>query len=229
MVADADPLRVQFGEFSCIATVQQLVATPAIDLENVEDARAILEPYLQAWSATSEVLDRCPMIFRFTGAIYEQINVGDGDSVPTDVGGVLTTSCSGTVHVQHGQIPKPWPGMSTEGPLAAQLRQRWRDMEQGREPVPAASYYIASAVKQYYKPQEELNISRNVIDKLQRLASVADPVHGRKVNGHPGVLTHEDLVWMSTACHVIVQRVLEHEAGADTSRRITGDNLLSLR
>jgi hypothetical protein len=44
----AAPITVEFGDFSCVVSVEQLVATPGADFENVDDARAVLEPYLEA-------------------------------------------------------------------------------------------------------------------------------------------------------------------------------------
>ena len=60
----AEPVDVQLGEFSCRVTAEQLVATPAGDFETVQDARILLEPHLEAWSASTELFDRCPMNLR---------------------------------------------------------------------------------------------------------------------------------------------------------------------
>lgn len=221
----AEPITVQFGDFSCAVSVEQLVATPGTDFESADDARAVLEPYLDAWAASTELFDRCPMTFSSTNEVYEQLDTGNRDIAYADVAAGTAIAWTATAHVQHGQIPRPRPGVSIEGPLAAQLRRRWQRMEQGGEPVPAASYYVATAVKQYYKP-EDLNVSGNVIGELQRLASVADPDVGRKADGHPGPLTSDDLAWMRAACRALVQRVLEVEAGADFSQTITRTDVL---
>lgn len=221
---DAELLMVQFGDFSCVVTPHELVATPASDYDDVAPARVLLEPYLEAWAAHSELFDYFPMTFRFSGQRYEQLPSTDG-VVYGEAAAAIGIAFNATGHVQRNRLPEPRPDISIEGVVAAQLRRRWRGMEQGSEPVPAASYYIVTAVKRYFTSLE-LNISSKVIDELGRLSSIADPEHGRKADGHPGTLTADELMWMRTACRAIVQRVLEHEAGADTSRKITRDSLL---
>jgi hypothetical protein len=53
--------------------------------------------------------------------------------------------------------------------------------------------------------------------------------HGRKADGHPGTLTGDQLDWIKySACPAIIRRVLEYEAGADISHRITRIDLREL-
>jgi hypothetical protein len=160
------------------------------------------------------------MTFTRTSHTYEQLDSNGRDIAFADVAAGTTVTWTAAAHVQHGQIPRPRPGVNIEGPLAAQLRRRWQRMEQGGEPIPAASYYIATAVRRYYKPAQ-LNVADNVLSELQRLASVADPDVGRKPDGHPGSLLPDELSWMRAACRVLVQRVLDVEAGTDISQTIT--------
>jgi hypothetical protein len=222
---NAEPITVQFGDFSCEVTADQVAARPSASFDDVTTARQVLEPFLEAWSATTELFDYCPMAFRFTGHVYEHTDDEDPNVAHADVAAATVVTFNATAHVEHGQIPQPRLGVNSEGPLAAQLRWRWRRMERGGEPIPAASYYIVRAVKRYHSPQD-LNISRKVLDDLQKLSAFDHPTEARKVGGHDGLLTNDDLAWMRTACRAIVQRVLEHEAGADTPRFITRDKLL---
>ena len=59
------------------------------------------------------------------------------------------------------------------------------------------------------------------MDKLGRLASTEDPQLGRKAGGHPGPLTSEDVIWIKAACHQLIKRVMQYEAGIQHLPQIT--------
>lgn len=81
----AEPFTVQFGDFSCEVTAQQLVARPSSDYEDVSEARVLLEPFLEAWSASTELFNYCPMTFSITGQVYEHLDTEDKDIAYADV------------------------------------------------------------------------------------------------------------------------------------------------
>src|SRR4051794_24617222 len=78
VLPDAPPATVQFGDFSCVVTADELVATPSGDYQGVDQARILLEPYLEAWAAKSELFDSFPISFRFQGQRYDYPPREDG-------------------------------------------------------------------------------------------------------------------------------------------------------
>jgi hypothetical protein len=120
-------------------TSLELVATPGGIYEEPTDARQLLEPYLEAWAAGSELFDSLPISFQFTSHRSELEPGLDGVGY-VDAAAITGAAINATAHAEYGQLPQPRPGVATAGVIAEQLRRRWRGMEEGREPVPATSY-----------------------------------------------------------------------------------------
>jgi hypothetical protein len=69
----------------------------------------------------------------------------------------------------------------------------------------------------------------NVLKKVGQLATVDDPVLGRKAARDRRQLTPEELGWLTAIGPVLMQRVMEHEAGVPDLPKITLADLPSLK
>jgi hypothetical protein len=196
----------------------------------VADAHSALQPALDAWSATSELIDMCPIDFQPSGQVYEQLGPVDPASANAYAGAAHDTlAVLDAAAVARNMLPEPHAGIRHEGPVSAQLRRRWRNVAQGAESPVAVGYFVLTTLELSFGGRKHagqlLNISANVLDRLGRISSTYDPVHGRKANKRVGVITEEEVHWIKYACPLIIRRVLEYEAGADISPTITKADL----
>jgi hypothetical protein len=228
---NAEPLEVTLSGFRCAVTSQTLTAEPIEDEYTYHtEAHSALESALEAWSATSELIDICPVTFELQGHHYEVI-VPEGNQVVYAHGFDESVAVDDVVTVAK-PLPPPHGEIRHEGPVAAQLRRRWRNVVHGTESITAVGYYVLTAIEENFDGRStaatRLNISRKVFDELSRITSIYDPVHGRKASKRVGTITDEQLNWIKHACPAIIRRVLEAQAHADISRQITKADLPQL-
>ena len=189
---DAEPVEVILNGFRCTATSSGLVAEPVDELEFEDEleseyeaeAVSTLQPALEAWSATSELIDRSPVAFEYVGTSTEPVQPEGGTGVTAQVLHE-TMVFTDAVAVVKNNLPAPHPHICFEGAVPAQLRRRWRNVEQGKESPVMVAYLVQTTVEQYVhgedKVSDTLNISSKVWSRLHKLASSDDPDHGRRL------------------------------------------------
>jgi hypothetical protein len=195
----AEPLQVLLNGFDCTLTHDKLRAQPRDDYEDAADAISALQPALDAWSAMTELVDRCPLAFELAGFHDEPVPPPDGQVIyPESIVSIDTATAEEKFVVTRDRFPAPRDDIQTEGPVAAQLRRRWRNVELGIESRVAVGYYVFTSIKRRFgderKAAKELEISANILTTLRRVCSIADPLHGRKADGSPGTITSEGRV-----------------------------------
>jgi hypothetical protein len=172
-----------------------------------------------------------PLKFDYSSSKMEYTQPADGTVTGALVAMLGVASCKATATVEHGMFPTPDARLIQEGALAVQLRARWRQMEEDREPLASAAYYIFTRVLHapfagnLERAAGALNISQRVLRTLSELSSRSDPEQGRKVGRTDNPLTDAELAWLRTVLPVLIHRVLEYEAGADGLAQITMDQL----
>lgn len=141
------------------------------------------------------------------------------------------TSLTAVAAVERSRFPPPDVRLTREGAVAVQLRARWRQMEQGKEPLTGAAYFIFTTVLHapfaggVEQAANALNIGQRVLRKLSELSSRSDPQYGRKVGRADNPLTNAELAWLRAVLPVLIHRVLEFEAGASGLTQIAMDQL----
>ena len=69
--------------------------------------------------------------------------------------------------VAKNNLPEPHPAVTHEGALTANLRPRWRNVEQGRESLTAVGWFILSSIEYRFGSRraaaKELNVSDGVL------------------------------------------------------------------
>ena len=227
----AEPVTTQINGFRLTVTARMLTAEPDDEYADVDAARSVLEPALRAWEAKSELIDRVRISFDYSYPKMEYTQPEDG----TVTGAVRATlgvaSLTAVATVEHGMFPTPDARLTQEGMLAVQLRDRWRQMEQGKETLTGAAYFILTRVRHapfVGNPKQAagaLKITQPVLNKLGKLSSRSDPEHGRKVGQTDYPLTDAELAWLRAVLPVLIYRVLEYETGASGLAQITVDQL----
>ena len=223
---DAEALEVELNGFRCRLSGETLRAEPIDDYDDAAEAHSVLQPALEAWSATTELIDMCPLTFELQGHHYEPVIPPDGTTVYLQgIDATDTATATEIMAVTKDKFPAPHDTIRTEHPIAAQLRWRWRQVVLGKESPTAVAYFVLTTLEEYYHGYQRvaiaLNISLSILETLRRITAIYDPSHGRKASKRSGKITPEQLHWVKYVCPVIIGRVLEKEAGADISRLIT--------
>jgi hypothetical protein len=145
-VSDSVPAtQVNLNGFTCELTSKQLTAVPDDEFADVDSARTVLEPALRAWEAKSEIVDGLPFRFKFAGSRMETVGPREPGVVHAQASLAIGASITATATVERSHFPEPDPAITAEGPATAQLRARWRQVQQGKEPFHAAAYWILRA------------------------------------------------------------------------------------
>ncbi|MGH3837639.1 MAG: hypothetical protein ACRDSF_18350 [Pseudonocardiaceae bacterium] len=231
---NAPPVSVKLAGFDCHLHGAELVARPEDDYGDEYAARAALEPVLQGWEANSEVMNDLPFRFEFSGS---RLELAAPQSVGTqafaEVALAIAAALDATAHILHGEFPKPDPTIAIEGPVTAQLRSRWRQMRQGREPLTSFAYWAFTKIRSEFdsgsaKAGSILNISGPVLRKLSELSTVPDPKLGRKAEAQGRKLTDRELAWLKAVLPALIRRVMERENGFVNAQQITMADLPTL-
>ena len=128
---------------------------------------------------------------------------------------------SADVSVEHDDYPSPPEDRLTESEILEGARERIRDFRTRRERVLVAAYWCLTRIERQYGSRQAaartLNVSRNVLDEVGRIAAVNDPHEGRKFDGTVRQLTTEESNWIRNALVAVALRVGQVEAGQDPS------------
>lgn len=230
----AEPVTVEINNFRLSVTARMLTAEPDVEYADVDAARSALEPALRAWEAKSELVDRLPIRFAYLSSEMEYTQPENGTAVRAAVDMVGGTSLNAVATVERANFPTPDMRLTRDSTLAVQLRARWRQMEQGKESLTSAAYFILTTVQHapfaggLEQAANALSVTQRVLRKLSELSSRSDPQHGRKVGRTDNPLTDTELAWLRAVLPVLIHRVLEYEAGASGLPQITMDQLPSL-
>ena len=117
-IEGGDPVEATLNGFHCVADINGMRAEPLEDVvfddrdQAAVQAEAVsaLQPALEAWSATSELIDGSPMAFEFTGASTETVDDGSGDQVSTH-SLMDTGSMTEVWAVAKNNLPEPHPSI----------------------------------------------------------------------------------------------------------------------
>jgi hypothetical protein len=144
---------------------QLLTAEPEDDYDEVAEAHSVLQPALDAWSATSELIDQTPVAFELQGHHFEQVAPEGGQAIYVHGIG-STVVVSDAVVVVKNRFPSPHGAIGRESPVVAQLRRRWRNVVQGTESPVAVGYFVKTTVEHYFGGPQEAPRTLNISSKV---------------------------------------------------------------
>jgi hypothetical protein len=214
------------GDFDCVLDGEALTATPRGTYHSDLEAEAALDPHLRTWELELELNRGYRMEFRFRTSSA----VADGDDGGT-THHFLRARFSATAAVYaelsvHATLPGP-NGMYRSSPLIEQYLTRLRDVQEGREKVPAAAYWFVTDLEDKFGNGDQgaaaraLHISSNLLRQVRTLSNREHPTKGRKTAKDIPPLTEEDLDWLWRVLPVLVRRAAAVESGAAELEELT--------
>lgn len=222
---DAAVQRFDLCGFDCELVGGKLRAVPREDYPDADSARAVLEPGLRGWEASSELIDGLPVRWQFSGSMIQAVDSAGSTFAMAEVAD--SVGLVDEASVLRDAYPLPDPAIGIEGPVTALLRPRWRAMQQGREPLPSCAYFVASTVRSSFGGTRQavaawLGKAKGVLVAIEERSSREHPGLGRKADPtNPRVLTSADIDWLRAVLPVLIRRVMEHEAGVPHLPQIT--------
>ena len=220
--ANANAWCGRLGDFDCVLENATLTARTTAHYATAAEARDALEPLLRGWEAQIELERAYQAEFNFASATVVDRNPplgGQTRELQATVTGRATISAD--VSVEHDDYPSPPEDRLTESEILKELRERIRDFRTRRERVLVAAYWCLTRIERQYGSRQAavraLNVSRNVLDEVGRIAAVNDPHEGRKFDGTVRQLTTEESNWIRNALVAVALRVGQVEAGQDPS------------
>lgn len=193
-----------------IATVEMIR-----DVSTIDEARAIVEPYLQGWEIQA-LIDHVakhndtqrPLRFEYAGADVEN---------PAEGNGLAILASPGTCFTYSSHMPAPTT--FTTSPAVKAMWLRWLNYDEEREPLPSMAYYCLTKIDQLAggNRRQAASISRidfAVLSRLGKLVSVGGDDHERRKASaatQPPPYSAEERVWIERAVLSLIKRLGEVE------------------
>jgi len=226
------PAPFLIGEFEASLQNGIWVFQPRTDFYSEESARAALEPLLRGWEIEWDLVRNLRFSLEFDGCIFEQPPRVEGE--PFALSGKFTAQVAmgASFTVALGQYPPP-PSLNLHnGPLAAQLRARWHEIEDGRNTLLAGAYWFLTTFETEFggRPAAatSLQVDLDILRKLGELTARNDPTHGRKNKGPIEPLSDDEIAWVRDVVKTLTRRTVEVRSGRSGLSQITMNHLPKL-
>lgn len=184
-------------------------------------ARASVEPFLKAWELDN-FLDRGHKEFWFEFINSKIVDrnpppADDSKVIKAEVGELLITGHSITVHITRKNYPSP-PTKLLCTPDVESLLKRYEGFLQGSEPLISMAYFCLSLLQSSAdgrgKASIKYNINKTVLDKLGELTSErGDKTEARKLDKFSTLisLTDTERTWIRETIKLIIRRKAEYD------------------
>ncbi len=235
-VADSAPPPLAFGvgDFDASLESGRWVFVPRADLYSAESARTALEPLLRDWETEWDLMYDLRITFEFDDCIFERPAHVEGEPFATSGKFVTKAITKGSITVALGQYPVPPSFNLHSSPLAAQLRARWHEIEDGRNTLLAGGYWFLTTFRTEFggrraRQRKVLRFDLTVLGKLGYLTSEKnDPLESRKNKGPMTPLSENEKAWVREAVKIIMRRAIEVRSGRCGLSLITMNDLPKL-
>jgi hypothetical protein len=222
-----EPLHHDEGRFICRLENRDLTVTMREHHANVPSARAVVQPFLDAWEV-AEGLERGRRELWFEYANARMIDrapppPGGSHVVQPMAGDVVSAGGQATLTRGERVYPSPPSGFV----LSSHVRLLWasyREYAEGRDKLAGMAFacylHITEALaKGEADAARKFNVSKNVFETLSRLAGGG----GRRKELTQEPYTPQEETWVATAVRVLIRRVGEHAAGATMKEMTLAD------
>lgn len=225
---DAAPVSHETDTFSLRLEDDKLIIDLYKHFSSVEEARARLEPFLEAWEV-KYAIQHCERQISFSYEDAEVVSEESEDDVIIVEGLKHQVELSGRVsfHVEREKYPDP-PKKFRLSPNARTLWNRYEGYEEGQEPLFSMGYacldFLRWRAGGQKKAAKKYNISRGLLQKLGTLtAKRGHHEVARKPSKTKGEATPEEKKWIEEAVQKIVLQVGISDAGHDPETLTKGD------
>jgi len=219
----APPIEGTIEDIRYILRDGKLHIEPTDHFTTVDEARANVDPILEAWEIDIALRFRSPELsFR-----YETAKVIDRDPPPPEsrqavlvasLGELTLAGSAATLLVSRANYPTP-PQTFRTNPDVETLWMRYQGYRHSREPLPSMAYFCLTMLESIAVSRENaataFKISPRVLRKMGQLTSErGGPFSARKYgaikSGSP--LSASEVQWLEEAVKVIIRRVGEAHA-----------------
>jgi hypothetical protein len=217
----------ELAGFRCRLADKVLEARPLRSFPDADTAREALEPRLHQWEVWSELQEQRRFRFRFSSA-----EVVDQQAESRVVSGTATLAigfrATATGVVRRASYPAPPTMALAVSPLVEELLRWVRDLRAGRQRMLVLAYLCYTLLTYEFHGESEaakaINVARNVLGTLSRLAHKNDPAERRKVLGRqPDPLTAMERTWILAAIPAITRQAALAAAGAPSAQLTMAD------
>jgi hypothetical protein len=224
----ADPPAVSADTPSFEARLEDgiLTVTMLAHFSEIADARALLDPYLEAWHLQEELLGGRTGI-RF---VYKDAEVVDRDPPPPGTRNVIlaeltsvgVAGASATLHVVKRTYPLP-PDHFALDPDVESMWFRFVGHKEGREPLPGMAYFCLTVLRATAGGERQAaaayEIDRDVLRKIGELSSTrGDLTVARKAERIGSPLSEREKTWLDSAVRLLIARAAEIAGGKKVTR-----------
>jgi hypothetical protein len=211
------------SDFDCTIDGERLIARPKGQYANETEARAALEPLLEAWTLQLELENGYRVEFRLSDSMAKEVRA---DGTTHHVVGLHTVlSMSDSLSIAVGaRIPEP--GLRYKaGPLTLKYLGHVRDLAAGRDKVTHIAYMVVTDLQSEFgdlpRAAKRLGVSRSLLEEIKKLSAGQHATEGRKTVASAVKLTNADLDWLGRAVRALVRRTAEVETGMTGLAQLT--------
>lgn len=197
-----------------------LLIEPKAKFVRESDARSAIEPFLEAWKASSNLESQSTETINFKFLQSEIIDLnpplpGESQTIFAEAGSFTTAFGEVSIHLTRKTYPVPRAGFGL-APNVQSAYLRWLGYKGGREPLQSMAYFVLTillAAGGRDQASIEYQIDKTVLSEIGRLTSTkGSMLNARKANSI-GDLTGEEKAWLDKAISVVVLRIGEKEGG----------------
>jgi hypothetical protein len=224
----APPLKVDRGAFRVTIDAYAAKIEMVDHFASVAEARSAVQPFLRAWELEADL--RGPdERFRFvygTAEVIDRNPARTGTLVKTVGAPVAASAVFGVSHTSRAKWPDPPEELEVSPDADALWRRWWRQREEKREPLLAATYWAltmleaAPGLTAPAKPRHGskrrqaasafFNIDLDVLNMIGELTSTrGGNDEERKAEGRATPLSPAERHWLEAAFRALVRRVAE--------------------
>ena len=188
---------------------------------SVEDARAVVQPFVDAWNTLSDV-EKGTGVFRLE---YRNAEVIDRSPQPgmAHVQGIAigTSAAIGVAaRVSYASFPKPPVGFATSSEVAA-MHWQYRGYKRGQIPLTSMAYFVLTILEDGRgRPgaARRWNVHPLVLSKIGDLTANKGGAFARKARGLHAELSAAEQSWLEQAIRVLIRRAGEIAADPTATR-----------
>jgi hypothetical protein len=226
-----EPLEHKWNSFFFKLENGIMTVTPKDHFSTKEEARAAVEPYLDAWEFEHALRNgRRNVTFKYTDAkIIDLKPPAPGDTLFVYTGNiVLVSEVHADVIALWNKYPDPPTVFTSVPPDAESLWNRFERYLNNREPLHGMAYFFVTVLeaasaerpprqsKKRLEASKKYRIEYEVIDTLGESSSTrGDTNTGRKFGSTP--LRAIEEVWMEAVVRAIIRRVAERRLTSDAA------------
>ncbi len=227
-----DPSELDFendsGHFFTAAGI--LSIEPNAHFVRESEARSSIEPFLEAWKASSNLESQSTGTINFKFLKSEIIDLnpplpGESQTIFLEAGEYITAFGEVSFHLTRKTFPVPRAGFDLT-PDTESAYLRWLGYKAGQEPLQSMAYFVLTVLEasggrnQRNQACIEYQIDKAVLSEIGRLTSTKGSMLTARKATSSGDLTGAEKAWLEKAISVVVLRLGE-KAGGGSLRSIT--------